>query len=81
MKKTKENIKILKTLINDASMNVRYAAIQALSEIDSSKKSLKIFKQIINNSNSKKNLNHDHWYVQSHAYKAYRKGIVHNSTK
>ncbi len=76
MEKTKENTKTLKTLINDDSMNVRYAAIRALSEIDSSKKALKIFKQIINNSNSKKNLNHDHWYVQYHAYNAYRKTLL-----
>ncbi|MCK5096639.1 MAG: HEAT repeat domain-containing protein [Desulfobacteraceae bacterium] len=78
MKKTKENIKTLKTLINDDSMNVRCAAITALSEINSGRKSYKIFKQIINNSNSKNNQNSDHWYVQFYAYNAYRKAILNN---
>ncbi|MCK5313227.1 MAG: HEAT repeat domain-containing protein [Desulfobacteraceae bacterium] len=78
MKRTKENIKHLKKLINDDSMNVRYAAISALSEIDSSKNSYKIFKQIINNSNSKNNPNSNHWYVQFYAYNAYKKTILKN---
>jgi uncharacterized membrane protein (UPF0136 family) len=81
MESTKQNIKILKILIQDNSINVRAAAIKALSEIDHSKKSLKLFKQIINNSNSKSNLNADHWYVQFHAYNAYRKWITTNNTK
>jgi hypothetical protein len=78
---TKQNIRVLKTLIEDESMNVRTAAIRALSQIDSSKKSLKIFKQIINNSNLKSNQNNNQWYVQFHAYNAYRKWIVTNNTK
>ena len=81
MKNSKENIKTIKILIKDDSMNVRTAAIRALSEIDNSKKSLKTFKQIINNSNSKSNQNFDRWYVQFHAYNAYRKWITTNNTK
>ena len=81
MHSTKQNMKTLKTIIKDESMNVRTAAIRALSQIDSSKKSLKIFKQIINNSNSKSNQNNNHWYVQYHAYNAYRKCIVTNNIK
>ncbi|MCK5542621.1 MAG: HEAT repeat domain-containing protein [Desulfobacterales bacterium] len=81
MHRTKQNIRILKTLIKDESMNVRYAAISALSAIDPSKKSLKIFKQVINNSNSTSNQNNNHWYVQLYAYNAYKKWIVTNTTK
>lgn len=73
MKNTKQNIRMLKTLIDDESMNVRYAAINALAQIDPSEKSLKLFKQIINNSNSPTNQNNSHWYVQFYAYNAYRK--------
>ncbi len=81
MQSSKQNIRTLKTLVDDESMNVRYAAINALAQIDPSKKSLKIFKQIINNSYSKSNQNNNHWYVQFYAYNAYRKWIVKNSTK
>jgi hypothetical protein len=81
MRKNNENINILKKLINDKSMKVRYAAIHALSEIDPSRKSLKIFKQIINNCNSKNNINSDQWYVQSYAYAAYQACIINTSSK
>jgi HEAT repeat protein len=79
--KTKENIKSLKKLIKDDSMMVRHAAINSLAQIDTSKRALKIFKQTINNSNSKSNPNYGKWYVQYHAYNAYRTWIVHNSKK
>jgi len=81
MTKTKENINILRTLIKDKDMRVRYSAIRALSTIDNSKKSLRLFKQIINNSNSKNNPNSDYWYVQHHAYNAYRTWIIKNTNK
>ncbi|MCD4743889.1 MAG: HEAT repeat domain-containing protein [Desulfobacteraceae bacterium] len=80
MKNSKENIKTLKILIKDDSMNVRCAAINALSKIDSSKNSLKLFKQIIKNSNSNKNQNNNQWYVQFYAYNAYKKWIITNNS-
>ncbi|MCK5097888.1 MAG: HEAT repeat domain-containing protein [Desulfobacteraceae bacterium] len=70
MTSNKQNIKNLNTLINDDSINVKCAAINALSEIDSTKNSFKLFKKIINNS--------DQWYVQYYAYNAYKKWIITN---
>ncbi|GEM_PF-5092646 len=74
--KNMQSRSLLTDLIKDDSMNVRYCAMESLSEIDPGINSLRLFKQIINNSNAKNNLNADKWYVQFYAYNAYKKCVL-----
>jgi len=62
---TIKSVQYLKKLLKDDAINVKCAAINALSKLICNDESEKIFKTIINDSPK--------WYIQQYAYNAYKR--------